>query len=192
MSVQLGQVATLAAIAALVAKAKKAQSLAKLAGAAVVANAITNSSAANPSNLVTKFEPKIPNPNLAIAELEKCFELQLKLNLAFLNFKIPSINLSFALPKLPTITLPTLTLNIQKILACVAKALALLAAARALLNALKDSGDDSPATAAALAALKNAPSDEAQAAAAETVTATETTFYNPALYSNTAATQRSL
>lgn len=185
MSVQLGQVATLAAIAALVSKAKGLQAAAKLAGAAVAANAITNSMATNPANLVPKFQPKIPNPNLAIAELEKCFDLQLKLNLAFLNFKIPPIDLSFALPKLPTITLPTLSLNIQKILACVAKALALLALAKSLLNALKAGGDTSLATAAALTALSNAPSDEAQAAAANTTTVTETVFYNPALYATT-------
>lgn len=178
MSVQLGQVATLAAIAALVSKAKGLQKAAALVAGAAVTNAITNSAATNPANLVPKFEPKIPNPNLAIAELEKCFDLQFKMNLAFLNFKLPPIDLSFALPKLPTITLPTLSLNIQKIIACVTKALALLALARSLLNS---SNDNSLAKTAALAALANAPADTTAAANVAAPIATETVFFNTSL-----------
>lgn len=176
MSVQLGQVATLAAIAALVSKAKGLQKAAALVAGAAAAGAITNSAATNPANLVPKFEPKIPNPNLAIAELEKCFDLQLKLNLAFLNFKLPSIDLNFALPKLPTITLPTLSANLAKIIACVAKALALLALARSLLKS-QDSGN--LATAAALAALNNAPPEETANTA--NVVAITTVYTNPSL-----------
>lgn len=135
MAVTLGQVSLVAGLAAaLAAKDKKALAAAVLATGLVKISAgdkVTIPAAS--SNGLTKFEPKIPNPNKAARRKEKCIDLQMKLNLAALNFKIPSLNLSLILPKLPTLNLDFLNLELSKEIQCVLEALELLALIKALL-----------------------------------------------------------
>ena len=136
MSVTLGQVSLVALLAAAASKNKAAA-----LGAAVLASGLVKIST-DPTNItipavstngLTKFTPKIPNPNKAQRRKEKCIDLQLKLNLAVLNFKIPSLNLSLILPKLPTLNLDFLNIELSKEIQCVLEALALLATIKALL-----------------------------------------------------------
>lgn len=176
MSVQLGQVAAVAAIAALVASARKKKLAALAAG--VLLSSITF--AANPVTVdLGKFTPTVPNPNKAQAHAIRCLDLQLKLNLAFLNFKIPTLDLSFALPKIPLDFLNWLQINIDQYLKCVMEMLALIALARAL---LADMDDDTEAVAAAKEEMAAYKQGQAKVAAANTSIPanTETTYYNTA------------
>jgi len=136
MSVTLGQVSLVALLAAAASKNKAAA-----LGTAVLASGLVKITT-DPTNItipavstngLTKFTPKIPNANKAKRRQEKCIDLQMKLNLSALNFTIPSLNLALILPKLPTLNLDFLNLELSKEIQCVLEALQLLALIKALL-----------------------------------------------------------
>lgn len=181
MAVTLGQVSLIAALAA-AASAKKPTALA----AAVLATGLVKLSAgdtvtipAQSSNGLTKFEPKIPNPNKAMRRKEKCIDLQMKLNLSALNFKIPSLNLALILPKLPTLNLDFLNVELSKEIQCVLEALQLLALIQALLAKQAEEEGGAAGTGTTGAATTGTGTT-----ATTTTTSTGTrsvTFYNPNL-----------
>jgi hypothetical protein len=157
MSVKLGQVALVAALASLI----KIES--------------SSSGKVDLSPGISKFEPKVPNPNLAKFEQKKCLDLQLKLELMKFNFKLPPL---ITLPKLPQLpNLPALNIDLGPVLKCVLEMLALLA----LFKKLSDSGETggragSFANTATVQSVSNV-------ATAQTSTSS-TTYYNPA-FANT-------
>jgi len=139
MSVRLGQVATVAAIAALASNKKAAGVVALLTSTGLVK--ITQGESIqipkSDTNGIPKFEPKTPNINKALRKRDKCIDLQLKLGLEQLNFKLPSISLSFSLPQIPTWNLAFLADLLNFEIQCVAEALALIAAIKALQQSLQ-------------------------------------------------------
>lgn len=181
MAVTLGQVSLVAALAALANKKGGAAVAAVLASGLVN---ITSESAsikipAESANGLTKFQPKIPNKNKAERRKEKCIDLQLKLKLQALNFSLPPLNLSLILPKLPTINLEFLNLELSKEIQCVLEALELIALAKGLLAQLEGGGGGGTTAAAT----------GTTATGTTTTTATQTagssarsvTFFNPSL-----------
>jgi hypothetical protein len=182
MSVQLGQVATVAAIATALSSKKAGAAAAALLASGLVkiekADAIKIPS--GDTNGVKKFVPKIENLNRAARKRDKCIDLQLKLNLMALNFKLPSISLALRLPELPTWNLDFLKKLLSAEIKCVLEAMALIAAIQAL---MKSTGGGGASTASASVY------DQANTAA-NTVVSTDTktklgsrtvTFKNPNL-----------
>lgn len=182
MAVTLGQVSLVAALAALASKKGGAAVAAVLASGLV--NITTESKdikiPAESANGLKKFEPKVPNKNKAERRKEKCIDLQLKLKLKAINFKLPSLNLSLVLPKLPTINLEFLNFELSKEIQCVLEALALIAMAKALLAQLESesAGGGAAGTAGGTTAAGTT-TTTATTTAGKTVKTT--TYYNPSL-----------
>lgn len=178
MAVTLGQVSLVAALAALANKKGGAAVAAVLASGLVNITTDTKSITlpTESANGQKKFEPKIPNKNKAERRKEKCIDLQLKLKINALNFKIPSLNLSLVLPKLPTLNLDFLNAELSKEIQCVLEALALIALAKSLLAQLEGGGSSGTAG-----------TTTAQGTTTTTATTTagyssrSVTFYNPSL-----------
>lgn len=187
MSVQLGQVATVAAIAAALSSKKAGAAAAALLASGLVkiekADAIKIPS--GDSNGIKKFTPKVENINKAARKRDKCIDLQLKLNLLALKFKLPSISLALKLPELPTWNLEFLKKLLNAEIRCVLEAMALIAAIQALMKSLGGGGSGGDAADSAAASIY----DQANTAA-NTVVSTNTkvklgsrtvTFRNPNL-----------
>lgn len=183
MAVTLGQVSLVAALAALANKKGGAAVAAVLASGLV--NITTESKdikiPAESANGLKKFEPKVPNKNKAERRKEKCIDLQLKLKLKAINFKLPSLNLSLVLPKLPTINLEFLNLELSKEIQCVLEALALIAMAKALLASLESGGGGGAAgaTGATGTTITNTATSTATTTTGSSIKTA--TYYNPSL-----------
>lgn len=178
MSVQLGQVALVASIAAAL-KSKNIGAAATAILASGLVKIVPGDKITIPTpstNGVKKFEPKIPNINKAQRKKEKCIDLQMKLNIKAIELKIPSLNLAFQLPKLPTFNLDFLKGQLSKEIRCVLEALALLALIKSLM-----AGGSSAAAAAASAAVIASGEAANTEAVAPTTTTREVIFFNPSL-----------
>ncbi len=136
MSVQLGQVATVAAVAAALSSKKAGAAAAALLASGLVqiqrADAIKIPSGT--TNGLTKFVPKIENINKAPRKRDRCIDLQLKLNLSAINFKLPTLNLALKLPEIPTWNLTYLQKLLNVEVQCVLEAMALVALIKTLTN----------------------------------------------------------
>lgn len=182
MSVQLGQVATVAAIATALSSKKAAGAAAALlaSGLVKIENAGAIKVPSGDTNGLKKFEPKIENPNKAARKRDRCIDLQLKLNLMTLNFKLPPLNLAIKLPEIPTWNLNFLKKLLDAEIKCVLEAMALIA----LIQSLMNQGRSSTAAAAAAAVLQQAntaANTEVSAATRARVGSRTVVFKNPNL-----------
>lgn len=176
MAVTLGQVSLVAALTALASKKGGAAVAAVLASGLVNITSEKVTIPTESANGLKKFEPKIPNKNKAERRKEKCIDLQMKLKLNALNFKIPSLNLAFKLPKLPTLNLEFLNIELSKEIQCVLEALQLLALIKALL-AQQEGGGGGAATATAATGTNTTITDSTTVGSSSR----SVTFYNPSL-----------
>jgi hypothetical protein len=188
MTVRLGQTATVLSLAA----AASALSNKNAAGAAagLLATGLVkvdfSGGASFPTintNGIPKFEPKIPNLNKFLRKRDKCIDLQLKFLFLQINFKLPTLNLLFTLPELPTFNLQYIIDLLGSAIQCVLEAMALIA----LIEALKKGASPSEAAAAqaavytAAAAAREAEAADAAITSSSVIPSSGMEFFNPNL-----------
>lgn len=183
MTVRLGQTATVLSLAAALSGTKSLGAAAGILATGLV-KVDFSGGASFPTintNGIPKFEPKIPNLNKYLRKRDKCIDLQLKFLFLQINFKLPTLNLFFTLPELPTFNLQYIIDLLGSAIQCVLEALALIALIEALKKGLSP-GEAAAAQAAVFTAAAAAREEEARVAGETGVSTTITSsmeFFNP-------------